>query len=467
MLRPMRARLVLAAAIVLLCTAQSGTTFGGCGGGPGAAVPVPASPEPTCIDDSDCPPTACEDLRCIAGSCMVVAPLRDGDSDGFGAPPCGDDCDDTNASIGPGQSEICDGIDQDCDGTVDEAAPPAAVRRVLALAETEIHAAAFGDGMVVLETGLVDGLRATFVAFAGTSGAPVVLEVGEDPTLMDVATTDEGAVAVVHHRTAGTIEGIPMTVGPGSDPLVGAPFLIADVSGGPELVSLRAESLPVTGAGGTVGRVLGVSWRDALGAPSVWVDGFAAPITLTGDASGGAPPDLATDGTRLVIARGTIDAVFLDLVTGAELSTQTLPGTEWGMDPIASDDGRVVAVVRDAFDHALTSFTTTTATTLRPAPSTMPRGLPARIDTGPEFHVLTRFEDGSTTGLSGVWAFVIDPTTLMSVASFMRGEVSGSLGGGAPVVDFDVVVSESGAAVLSSFGFAGTAVTTFACRSGG
>jgi hypothetical protein len=39
--------------------------------------------------------------------------------------------------------------------------------------------------------------------------------------------------------------------------------------------------------------------------------------------------------------------------------------------------------------------------------------------------------------------------------------------GGGPVLDFDVVVSESGAAVLSGFGFAGTTLTTFACRDGG
>jgi hypothetical protein len=41
----------------------------------------------------------------------------DGDSDGFGA-EC--DCNDSNAEINPESTEVCDGIDNDCDGLVDE-----------------------------------------------------------------------------------------------------------------------------------------------------------------------------------------------------------------------------------------------------------------------------------------------------------------------------------------------------------
>jgi large repetitive protein len=41
----------------------------------------------------------------------------DADGDGYGAD---EDCDDDDASVNPGSQELCDGIDNDCDGTADE-----------------------------------------------------------------------------------------------------------------------------------------------------------------------------------------------------------------------------------------------------------------------------------------------------------------------------------------------------------
>lgn len=84
----------------------------------------------SCNDvDDDCDGTADEDLT------TYVAWI-DVDADGYGATAsdpiedCGDvpagyvedntDCDDTNASISPLATEVCDDIDQDCDGSVDE-----------------------------------------------------------------------------------------------------------------------------------------------------------------------------------------------------------------------------------------------------------------------------------------------------------------------------------------------------------
>ncbi len=61
--------------------------------------------------------------------------VRDADGDGApdalccnmdeaGSPICGTDCDDTRSDVGPTQAETCDGLDNDCDGSIDESAPP-------------------------------------------------------------------------------------------------------------------------------------------------------------------------------------------------------------------------------------------------------------------------------------------------------------------------------------------------------
>src|SRR5690606_34386459 len=88
-----------------------------------------------CDRNSDCD----EGEVCTDGTCMPRvetdagpnadagrSPLcEDLDRDGHDAPsvdcPTGDDCDDTSNRVRPGVPELCgDGIDNDCDGTVDE-----------------------------------------------------------------------------------------------------------------------------------------------------------------------------------------------------------------------------------------------------------------------------------------------------------------------------------------------------------
>lgn len=86
------------------------------------------------------PEVLCDDLdpctadRCLSesGQCVFDPLTFDLDGDGFkgprpgfaaGAPgSCGDDCDDTSEFAYPGGEEICDGVDNDCNGIVDDGA---------------------------------------------------------------------------------------------------------------------------------------------------------------------------------------------------------------------------------------------------------------------------------------------------------------------------------------------------------
>ena len=69
-----------------------------------------------CADDDDCTDDLCIDEE---GGC--VHRTRDADEDGYGDADCGgDDCDDSNPDIHPGATELCNEVDDDCDGDIDE-----------------------------------------------------------------------------------------------------------------------------------------------------------------------------------------------------------------------------------------------------------------------------------------------------------------------------------------------------------
>jgi len=79
-----------------------------------------------CISEDICEEAACDRET---GQCVTTPRTLDLDGDGFRAPlpgfapgesgSCGEDCDDTSALAFPEGQEVCDGVDNDCDGVID------------------------------------------------------------------------------------------------------------------------------------------------------------------------------------------------------------------------------------------------------------------------------------------------------------------------------------------------------------
>jgi hypothetical protein len=86
--------------------------------------------EPVVCEDQD--PCTIDECEPSKGTCVFTSATMDNDKDGHkgplpgfaaGAPgSCGDDCDDTSPAAFPGNTEVCDGIDNDCNGVVDDGA---------------------------------------------------------------------------------------------------------------------------------------------------------------------------------------------------------------------------------------------------------------------------------------------------------------------------------------------------------
>ncbi len=70
-----------------------------------------------CGDGDECHMEYCDEDR---DSCIEMLIAEDLDGDGFYGRPCGEDCFDDDAQVHPGAQERCNGIDDDCDGLIDE-----------------------------------------------------------------------------------------------------------------------------------------------------------------------------------------------------------------------------------------------------------------------------------------------------------------------------------------------------------
>jgi Putative metal-binding motif len=98
-----------------------GASSGGAAGGGGTGgAPI------ICNDDVQCQSAlggdACKTkIACDPASATCKFEVLDTDQDGHPPVVCGgDDCDDGEAAVHPGASEVCDGLDNDCNGSADD-----------------------------------------------------------------------------------------------------------------------------------------------------------------------------------------------------------------------------------------------------------------------------------------------------------------------------------------------------------
>ena len=327
MLCAMRTALFTSLFVLALSTP---TTFRGCGEDPPPDVVLPPTPPDAgvCAVDDDCPnDDACADIRCLAGACTLVARVVDRDLDGEAAAPCGSDCDDGDRRVFPGAAELCNGFDDDCDGVVDDDAPPTVSNRSVASLTPASALVRVGDALFVT----VDG-DARPIDRYGRLGMTFDVLAHEGPVSQtETATAPDGRALVASIVEGGTaLEYAVLSPGTPPNAVPGIDIAVAD----------GALDLAVVAHRGSF--AMAWLWLDTVGVANLSIK---ADITSTDApfeiAALVGVATIASDGVSLFFAEG--DEQLGVLSAGGVHTTLALGGNTL-RHGLASGDGFVVAL---------------------------------------------------------------------------------------------------------------------------